>query len=110
MQLLKDNKWEYMIALKDDSLKTVWKNFNKNMETEKYVNTKNNVWGERNQTFYWSNEILYTYDTNDVTKQIKLHIVECEENWKERKSNGEIEEKHIKFVWISSSPITSENV
>ncbi len=110
MQLLKDKKWEYMIALKDDSLKTVWKNFNKNMETEKYVNTKNNVWGDRNQTFYWSNEILYTYDTNGVTKQIKLHIVECEENWKERKSNGEIEEKHIKFVWISSSPITSENV
>lgn len=110
IQLLKEKKWEYMIALKDDSLKSVWKSFNENMKTEKLLNIKSNVWGERNQTFYWSNNITYKYENNGDKEEIELHIVECKEEWKQRNSNGEFEEKHIRFVWISSSPITRENV
>jgi hypothetical protein len=110
MNLLREKKWGYMIALKDDSLKTVWTNFNENMKLERSENTLINILNKRTQKFYWSNEIDYKYDNNGTIDSQELHIVVCEETWEETNSKGEIEEKKIKFAWISSDVITKKNV
>ena len=110
MALLKEKKWGYMIALKDDSLKTVWASFNENMKIEKECNTVNQKWGNREQIFCWSNEIDYKYEENGSKKSLVLNIVVCEETWEETKSTGEIEKKYIKFAWISSCPIKKKSI
>jgi hypothetical protein len=107
LDLLKSKGWNYMITLKDDSLKSIWDQFNENMKMEKDVNILNQMWGDREQTFYFSNEIEYKYEQDGKMKKIEVHVVVCEETWEELKIDGTIEKKYSKYAWISDAPLTS---
>ncbi len=109
MELCKKNNWEYMMVLKDDSLKQVWTEaygINK-LETK---NKLNQTWGGRSQHFWWVNGIEYDYGNNGQFQQI-VNVVVCEETWQEvDPKTGEIVEKRTRYAWISSKPLNRKNV
>ncbi len=100
-------KWQYMIVLQDNSLKSVWEEFNalKDLEEDNKVN---HIWGNRYQKFTWVNEISYLYDK--MRKEQIVHVVVCEENWDEVADDGSIVNKYSKHAWISSEPLSKKNV
>lgn len=102
------NRWQFMIVLKDGSLPSLWKEFEalKDMEECNRLKMK---WGNRRQFFQWVNEIEYTYGGNDK-KSVILHVVVCEETWKEVDTSGEIRIKTSKHAWISSNPLDQRNI
>ena len=102
------NKWQFMIVLKDKSLSSVWKEFEALKDIEQCSKLKM-TWGNRRQFFQWVNEIEYTYGGNDK-KSIVLHVVTCEETWKEVGPSGEVNIKTSKHAWISSDPLSQKNV
>jgi len=109
MEICRKNKWDFMIVLQDKSLRSVWDEFYGllQLQSDQKVNM---TWGDRNQEFDWVNNIEYYYDTNQKKKMV-LHVVTCKENWKEvDKSSGEIITKTSRHAWISSKPLTKENI
>jgi hypothetical protein len=54
----RNNNWQFMIVLKDDSLPSVWEEFEglKQFEPDQRANRN---WGNRRQTFQWVNDIEY---------------------------------------------------
>jgi len=102
--------WEYMIALKRGSLKTVWEDYDglRKIETG---NTLQYITDEdRRQTFNWSNQIEYTYGKNN--KRVHLNIVTCKEEWVEMhlRSGKAPEHKTCGYAWLSSSAVSAGNV
>ena len=110
MELCQNYGWDYMIVLKDGSLKTVWEDIeslkDKGM-VEKYSGAEiNNV----KQEFWWINNIEYRYGDNGC-KDIKVNVVVCMETTKEiSRETGEELETTKKFAWISFKEITDRNV
>jgi hypothetical protein len=105
MSLCRKYSWQYMIVLQDKCLPSVW---NEVRLPETGKNRKELEWRGRRQQFYWVNHIDYTYDGN---KNIAVHVVVCEETWREvNAETGEIEEKHSRHAWISSRPLNKKNV
>lgn len=108
MQQIQEYKWGYMITFKKGSIPTVWKEAMVLMEIEK-ENRKKNIWGDRDQTFRWINDIEYTFEGQK--RPLILHVVACYEEWEEvDNKTGEIKKKNKTFVWISSKRITKGNV
>jgi len=109
MELCRKNKWQFMIVLKDDCLKSVWEEF----EGLQKLQTKNHYkmhWVNRRQRFQWVNDIEYYWGPNGKKKQI-IHVVVCKENWQEiAKDSSEIIEKTGYHAWISSKPLDKCNV
>jgi hypothetical protein len=107
-QICRANHWQFMIVLKDDSLKSVWEEFNglSQLEPDQQADR---VWGNRRQHFRWVNDIEYYYDTNQKKKQI-VHVVVCEESWKEIDEKGNPIEKHSRHAWVSSEPLNKGNL
>jgi len=109
LSLCKKYNWEYMIVLKDDSLKTVWEEAYglKKLETD---NNLEATWKGHKQHFWWINKIEYRYGKNDRYR-LELNVVVCEETWEEvNKQTGKIETKTCKYAWLSSEPISKGNV
>lgn len=107
MQICHDNRWDYMIVLKDDSLITVWREYNvlQGLEFQNHFKMK---WGNRKQSFQWVNDIEYEYDKGKIRS---VHVVVCKEKWEEvdNKSN-EIVTRESKHAWISSKPLNKYNI
>jgi hypothetical protein len=103
------NGWGYMISLKQDSLKSVWEDFNGLLKIET-DNTQCGIWGKRTQNYRWVNGIEYIYGNNH--KKLKLNVVTCDETWLEMKprSGGKPKEMESHYAWISSDAITGKNV
>lgn len=110
IDLLKSKGWQYMITLKDDSLKNVWGQFYENMKIEKDINTFHQIWGNREQTFYYSNEIEYKYEQDGKVKRTEVHVIVCEETWEELKIDETIEKMYSKYAWISDQALTKKNI
>lgn len=108
MKICRENKWEFMIVLQDDSLSNVWKEANglRKLHPE-YVKTQ--MWEGRQQAFWWSNDMVHEYGDNGRLKQ-KVHLVVCEETWEEMGKQGEIVPKKSRHAWISSEPLSEKNV
>jgi Pyruvate/2-oxoacid:ferredoxin oxidoreductase delta subunit len=109
MEICRKNKWDFMIVLQDKSLRSVWEEFYglRQLQTEQKTNMK---WGDRRQEFEWVNNIEYYYGSNEE-KKIVLHVVTCKESWEEvDKSSGKIITKSSRHAWISSKPLTKENI
>jgi len=108
MEICRDNRWDYMIVLKDDSLTTVWREYDALQSLEPH-NLFKMKWGNRKQSFEWVNNIEYEYDNQQ--KMRLLHVVVCNEIWKEvdNKSN-EIVTRKSKHAWISSKPLNKFNI
>ena len=108
MAQCRQNHWQFMIVLKDDSLSTVWEEFNSLLELVPENNTSR-AWGTRRQQFKWVNQIEYDYGTNERNKII-VHVVICDEAWEDVDEKGEVVTKHSRHAWISSRPINRNNV
>lgn len=98
-----------MIVLKDDTLPSVWEEFNalKNFD-DNSNNRYSRKWGSRRQRFIWVNDICYIYD--QMRKEENVHVVICEEEWEEVDENAKIITQHKKFAWISSESLNRCNL
>lgn len=106
----REYQWDYMIVLKEDGLSDVWKEAVGLMS----LDTSNSIsgeWGDRQQDYFWANDIEYEHGTKTRYTEI-LHVVICYETWIENhsRSTGKIEEKRTRYAWISSRPLTMKNV
>lgn len=109
MEICRKNKWDFMMVLQDDSLRSVWEEFYglMQLQTDQKLSM---VWGDRNQQFDWVNNIEYYYEPNQKKKMV-LHVVTCKENWQEvDKSSGEIITMTSQHAWVSSKPLTKGNI
>jgi len=109
MEICRKNKWDFMIVLQDKSLPTVWSEFYglQKLQTEQKIKMN---WGERRQEFEWINDIEYYYGQNQK-KHMTLHVVTCKESWEEVDSSScEIIIRTSRHAWISSKPLTEDNV
>lgn len=108
MEQCHKNRWQYMVVLKDDSLSTVWEEFNSLLQ---YLpeNNSRRTWGTRCQQFKWVNQINYYFGANECNKII-VHVVTCNEAWEEVDEQGEIVTKHSRHAWISSRPLNRNNL
>jgi len=102
--------WEFMIVLKEDGMSDVWREATGLMTLEP-SNSLRVMWGDRQQDYFWANDIEYEYITNFRRTEI-LHVVMCYETWTENhsRSTGVIEEKRTRYAWISSRPLNEKNV
>jgi hypothetical protein len=107
MEICHDNRWDYMIVLKDESLSTVWREYNVLQSLD-----RNNIfkmkWGNRKQSFKWTNNIEYEYDKGKIQL---VHVVVCKEIWEEmdNKSNVVVT-RNSKHAWVSSKPLNKWNI
>jgi hypothetical protein len=106
----REYQWDYMIVLKEDGLSDVWDEAIGLMSLE----PSNHIcgeWGDRQQDYFWINDIEYEYGNNSRYSEI-LHVVICYETWTENHSHstGMFEEKTTRYAWISSRPLTKKNV
>lgn len=109
IELCKKNNWEFMIVLQDDSLKSVWEEANGLHKLEQ-ENGKEQKWGNRQQTFWWVNNIPYEYLREGKGKHLTVNVVVCEESWQELDPMGQIITKHSRHAWLSSRILTKNNV
>jgi hypothetical protein len=109
LALCRKMNWEFMIVLQDRSLPRVWQD----VEGLKKLLTDNHhrrPWYNRQQHFWWVNDIEHRYGPNDRLHQ-KLHVVVCEESWQEvAKESAEVILKTSRHAWISSRPLSASNV
>jgi hypothetical protein len=109
LQLCRRYHWQYMIVLQDGNLPSVWEEVNGLHKLQAH-NFFDRTWGNRKQHFWWVNDIDYYYGENYRKKEI-VHVVICEENWEEVDPNSaQIVRKRSKHAWLSSEPISRENV
>jgi len=107
-QICRDHNWQFMIVLQDKSLPSVWEEYyalRKLEPNQRFQRT----WGNRKQSFQWANRIEYRYGPNSRHKQV-LHVVVCEETWREVDEDGDIVDKKSRHAWISSEPLTADNL
>lgn len=112
MELCRQNNWDFMIVLQEGSLPSVWEEIEglKDYQKENRLAQK---WGDRQQRFWWINDIDYCYSdpTTQRTKNLKLHVVTCEESWQEIAPGGtETVTKTSRHVWISAERLHRANV
>ncbi len=99
--------WDFMIVLKDDSLPSVWEEFH-GLRRLKPKQLHNQNWGKRSQQFQWVNDIRYEYGANG--EHHNLHLVVCNEAWREVDEHGHIVTKTGKHAWISSRKLYPQNL
>ena len=111
IEILEKYKWDYMIILKDNSLKTVWEKYESQKRNNKIEKHEGNMINNVKQVFNWANDLEYRYENNG-RKRIFLNLVICEETvYSEKDELGVrvvIEQK--RFVWLSSKRLTGKNV
>ena len=108
LKTCRDHRWQFMIVLKDDSLKSVWEEYEGLRKLEPDHQVQRN-WGHRRQTFRWVNHIEYRYGTNQRKKQV-VHLVVCEECWEEIDAEANPVKKSSRHAWLSSEPLTKGNL
>ncbi len=107
-ELCTENKWQFMIVLKDNCLRSVWEEFNSLRGLGK-GNRLTRKRGNRKQYSEWVNGAEYWYGEK-YKRRIVLRVVVCEETWEQVNKNAEAEVKTSRHAWISSEPLTISNV
>lgn len=102
------HRWQFMIVLKDDSLSSVWEEFDSLLKLSPNNHYSMN-WGIRRQGFKWVNEIAYCYGPNGRNR-MTLHVVVCDEVWEAVDKNAELVPKCSRHAWISSRPLNRNNL
>lgn len=104
MGIVHKNKWEYVINLPKNKLTDFAKILNKKRK-DKITIPNQLFYRERQQEFYWVNNIEYGYDW-----ELKINLVACQEQREEiNQLTGLVEKKYSEHVWISSIPISINN-
>jgi hypothetical protein len=99
--------WDFMIVLKDKSLKSVWREYEglKELCSENRRSMKVNG---RLQRFRWVNDIVYEFADG---KDEVVHVVVCRETWMQiDEETNEPVEKNSKHAWISNLPLDMFNL
>jgi hypothetical protein len=110
MERCRRYRWQYLIVLKDGSLKSVWAEV-KGLQKVTTGNQLKMTWRGRRQQFTWINDITYWYVVDGKEKHQRVHVAECEESWEEwDEAEGEVVTRTARHAWISSEPISSKNV
>lgn len=118
-EICKKYNWGYMMVLQDGNLKTVWhevKHLKEYEDNDKFKkDEKRRIhkmnWANRNQEFWWVNDIDYDYMIDGKKKHSILHVVVCEETWDEYSSKEKkMLQKSSKHAWVSSEPISKQNI
>ena len=106
----KKNKWDFMIVFKADSIPELWNEALGLIDIDKDYRLKV-IWGDREQNYFWANDIEYEYGEKR-RKNIIVNVVVCYEFWKEEHKNSSHiqEDKETRYAWISSKPLTEKNV
>jgi len=109
MEICRQYHWQFMIVLQDDSLPSVWEEY-RGLEKLQTKNRLERAWGNRQQRFRWVNGIEYHWGPNERKRQT-IHVVICAESWEEVDGDtAQIQEKTSRHVWISSEPLSRDNV
>lgn len=108
LQTCRDHRWQFMIVLQDDSLPSVWEEYEGLRKLEPGCQAHRN-WGNRQQHFLWVNDIEYRYGPNLRSKQV-VHVVVCQERWEEVDAEGNTVTKESRHAWLSSEPLTKDNL
>ena len=105
----REYKWDYMLVLKEGSIKDVWKEAKALMKLNP-EESHSGEYGRRKQNYKWANDIEYSYGENGRLKET-LHVVICEETWEETSRNtGKTETKSTTYAWISGKELKKSNV
>lgn len=105
MGVLHQNRWEYVIQFSKNKLKHFAKILNQKRKTKTVVRDQSHYRGRR-QEFYWHNHLPYGYHW-----ELKINLVACLERYEEvNPTTGEIEVKYSEHTWISSIPISIDQV
>jgi hypothetical protein len=108
MALCRQYDWQFMIVLPAQCLPSVWEEVEA-LKPRQAQNRKYQHWRERQQQFWWVNDITYSYDHD--RKSLTVHVVGCDESWQEvDPATGEIIDKHTQHVWLSSQHLGQHNV
>ena len=110
MKLCKEYNWDYMIVLKDNSLKTVWEEIKSHRRDGIAQRHSGKCIKGVSQEFWWVNKVAYKHGINK-SETLYLNTVVCEEtyNYLDSKTGEEIT-KTTRFVWVSDREITVNNV
>jgi hypothetical protein len=112
IELIRQNHWDFLIVLQDDSLPTLWEEIQGLQKLEDKNGWSQN-WGNRRQRFKWFNHLEYVYadPATGRRKQHWLHVVICEESWEEiAPESTAVVPKSSRHVWISAEPLHRGNV
>lgn len=104
MEICRRYHWRFMIVLKDQSLPSVWAE-TRGLRRLQRENRWGQVWGDRQQRFWWVNEIEYCYGANE-RRRLTLHVVVCEESWQDVDAQGEVQTHNSRHAWVSSQPLS----
>jgi hypothetical protein len=112
LELCRQNHWDFMIVLQDESLPSVWEEIQglKKFQSQNRLAQK---WGDRRQQFWWVNDIEYRYKdpATGKPKTQKVHAVICEESWEEiAPDSTQVVPKTSKHAWLSDQPLHRGNV
>jgi len=108
MARCRELNWDFMIVLKDESLRTVWEEYRGLLPLQP-KHRLDHTWNGRRQHFAWVNEIRYEYGPNNRHHQI-VHVVTCEETWEEIDKEGVLVAKTSRHAWLSSRPLSRLNI
>lgn len=107
MNICRKNRWDFMMVLQDDSLSSVWEEYNGLLKLLPENSCKMN-YGKKRQHYQWVNDIVYYYDRH---KRETVHVVVCRESWEELdKKTGEVITKTSRHAWISSIALDRSNL
>ncbi len=105
MDTCRKNKWDFMIVLPSSCLKTVWEDA-EGIHRLEPGESRENKWGDRNQSFWWANGIQYDWRDAENQRHITtVHVAVCYETWER---DGQPQKST--WAWVSGSPITRKNV
>jgi DDE_Tnp_1-associated len=105
LERLHNNRWEYIIGFSKNKLKDFAKLLNTKKEEAQSIDGQC-YYREREQEFYWYNDVTWGYDW-----QLKIHLISCIEKWQEvDKKTGEIVIKYSQHQWLSSIRINIDRV
>lgn len=110
IKICRENNWDFMLVLKEDGMKDVWKETMGLIRLEP-ENSLEVEWGNRKQIYQWSNGLEYEYGTKRREIEI-INVVICYESWVEEhpRSTKKIEKMETRYAWISSRKLTKNNV
>ena len=103
MALCRQYHWRFMIVLKDKCLPCVWDEV-RGLRPLQQENRHRRFWGNRQQLFWWVNDIEYGYGPHERRK-LTLYVVVCEETWQDIGANGEVQTHRSRHAWVSSHPL-----
>ena len=105
MEILHKNGWNYLISLPKNKLTNFAKRLNQCRKLARPIPNQP-AYRKRWQTFYWENALSYGYDW-----QLDINLVGCDEHYDEvNKTTGKIEDRYVSKAWISSIPLSINNV